>query len=201
MNQKDLVQKINKLKKSKPLKQIVSQRIKEFQNTKDWFSELCFCIMTANARADKAIEMQRTTDFCALPQQQLAKRFRGKIRFHKNKASYICQARKFRDIKQILAGRSEHEAREWLVKNIKGIGMKESSHFLRNTGSTNVAILDRHILSLLKQYKILNKIPPLTKKNYLAIEKKMLRIAKASNLSVAELDLYLWFLKTGKVLK
>jgi len=196
-----LISAIRRLKQDKELKQKVSRRIREFQNAKDWFSELCFCIMTANAKAMPAIEMQKTTNFYMLSEKQLARKFKGKIRFHNNKAGYICRARKFKNIRQILKGESEQEARAWLVENIKGLGMKEASHFLRNVGAKDLAILDRHILSVLKQYGIIKKIPALTKKNYLAIEKKVQGLAKASGLSVAELDLYLWFLKTGKVLK
>jgi len=198
---KDLVSVVNGLKKDKSLARTTNQRIQEFKTSKDWFSELCYCIMTANARADRAIEMQRTTDFYTIPKAKLIKKFRGKIRFHNNKAKYICEARKYQDIKQLLKGKTDDEAREWLVKNIKGLGMKEASHFLRNVGYDDVAILDRHILAVLKKYRVINKIPHLSRKYYLDIEKKMKNLSKATNLTLGKLDLYLWYHKTGKVLK
>jgi N-glycosylase/DNA lyase len=196
-----LIKKIKALKQNPALRGEVNAKIKEFEKNRDWHSELCYCIMTANAKAIPAIEMQKNTDFLKLSKNQLAKRFRGKIRFHNNKAKYICESKKFANIKQILKDKNDFEAREWLVKNIKGIGMKEASHFLRNVGYKNAAILDRHILNVLKHYGIIKKIPKLTKKNYLEIEKKMHKLAEASRLSQSELDLYLWWTQTGKVLK
>ena len=41
----------------------------------------------------------------------------------------------------------------------------------------------------------------LYKKTYLETEKKFKTIADKVNMSMAELDLYMWYLKTGEVLK
>ncbi len=72
------------------------------------------------------------------------------------------------------------ERREWIVENIKGIGYKEASHFLRNIGFyKNIAILDRHILKNLKLLGVIEEIPEtLSKTKYLHIEKKMAEFAK-----------------------
>ena len=73
---------------------------------------------------------------------------------------------------------------------------------MRNVGYRNNAILDRHILNLMKEYGFIDKKPmTLTKKNYLSIEKKLRKIADKLKMSMAELDLYMWYMKTGKVLK
>jgi N-glycosylase/DNA lyase len=77
------------------------------------------------------------------------------------------------------------------------LGWKEASHFLRNTGRKNVAIIDRHILRSLR----FKDVKALNEKKYLEIEKKLEKIAGHSNLNLAELDLYLWRDQTGKVLK
>jgi len=60
------------------------------------------------------------------------------------RAKFIIEARKFKDnIKNLITKfENENEAREFLVKNVKGIGYKEASHFMRNTGYKNFAILD-----------------------------------------------------------
>ena len=98
--------------------------------------------------------------------------------------------------------KNQIEARNWLVNNIKGIGYKEASHFLRNVGYNNVAILDRHILNLMVENDIIKEKPnTLNKNNYQEIEKKLGKLAKFVDMSHAELDLYLWFLKTRKILK
>ena len=92
--------------------------------------------------------------------------------------------------------------REGLVENIKGLSYKESSHFLRNIGFFKFAILDKHILRTLKENKLIPKIPnQMNKNNYLLFEKILSRLSIRLKLSQGELDLYLWYLKTGKILK
>ena len=105
------------------------------------------------------------------------------------------------DVLDELKNKNESSIREWLVKNIKGIGWKEASHFLRNMGFQNFAILDRHVLRVLNSYKILDGILPLTRKNYLEIERKLKRIADRLNISLAELDLHLFYIDTKKIPK
>ena len=49
---------------------------------------------------------------------------------------------------------------------------------------------------------LIDKIPkPLTKKHYLEIETRFKELSKNMNMSVAELDLYMWYLKAGEVLR
>ncbi|MFX1600424.1 MAG: N-glycosylase, partial [Promethearchaeota archaeon] len=81
------------------------------------------------------------------------------------------------------------------------IGYKEASHFLRNIGYSNYAIIDFHIIDLLVQYNLIEKPKTLTKTKYLKIEQVLKGIANKLNLNLAELDLYLWYLETGKILK
>jgi N-glycosylase/DNA lyase len=94
--------------------------------------------------------------------------------------------------------------REWLVKNVKGIGMKEAGHFIRNMGLSNnqLAILDVHILKNLKEFGIIEKIPKsLTKKEYLKIEDRMREFSKKIGIPLDELDLLLWSKETGFIFK
>lgn len=205
-----LIRKIKQLQKSQ-IKKIIDQRIKEFEelrrkDTKQWFSELCFCLLTANWKAKESIQIQKELcyeGFCQMKENDLQKFLQKKgHRFHPQRAERIVIARKYINIKEILKGMNEYEAREWLVKNVKGLGYKESSHFLRNVGYKNLAIIDRHILNLMVDEKIIKQKPnTLTKKKYLEIEKKFLDIARELKMSAAELDLYMWYMKTGKVLK
>ena len=198
--------------KRSEVRRIVEKRIKEFERTgrSDWkrlFSELCFCILTANFRADKCIEIQRKigSDFISLGEKQLEEKLRELgYRFSRSRAKYIVEARKYAKCLKIFleSFKSEEEAREWLVKNVKGLGMKEASHFLRNIGCKNLAILDFHVLSVLKRHGIIGEIPRnLGKKRYTEIEKKLREIAKELGISLAELDLYLWYLETGRITK
>jgi N-glycosylase/DNA lyase len=197
---------VESILKNPAIEKIVNLRLKEFASNKKWFSELCFCILTANSKAQTAINIQNelgTKGFLNLSQKNLSSVIKkNKHRFHNNKAKYIIEARKFSNIKEILRNLDEFESREWLVKNIKGIGYKESSHFLRNVGYKNLAILDRHILNFMKENNYIEEIPKsLNKNNYLEIENKFNLIARNLKMDSAELDLYMWHIKTGNVLK
>lgn len=185
----------------------IDARIENFKklsqsNNDEWFSELCFCILTANSQAQKAIDIQnnvKAQGFLEKSESELASIIRSfKHRFHNNKARYIVNARNFRSIKDKLAGKTGSDAREFLVSNIKGIGFKEASHFLRNVGYSDVSIIDRHILRFLKNYNFINEIPStITKKSYLEIE----NILKKFQIPLDRLDLMIWYFMTGKILK
>ncbi len=189
---------------------LVKEKIREFEkngkSNKKIFLELCFCILTANFNAKRAIEIQQKIGdkFLSLSEKELEKKLREfGHRFPKTRARYIVEARKYKDsIKKIIESFSdEKEAREWLSQNIKGIGYKEASHFLRNIGYKNLAIIDFHILDFLEKSNIIKRPKSLTKKNYLEIENILSKIARKLDLSLAELDLYLWYAETGKILK
>lgn len=211
---KNLVSEIKKLRKSSIGKK-VDKRLKEFENfknkdTKGWFSELCFCILTANSKAVTALKIQEeltSKGFCEYSHDLIKETIKkNKHRFHNNKATYIISAREHINIKdkikKITKQKGEHEAREWLVKNVKGLGYKEASHFLRNVGYKSLAILDRHILSLMEESGFIKEKPKtLNKKNYFEIEEIFKKIAEILKMSCAELDLYMWYMKTGEVLK
>jgi len=193
-----LVKKIERLKKS-PVSKLVKQRISGFRKNKtdnELFSELCFCTMTAGFRADKSIEIQKKigNGFLTLPEKELQKKLKDLgYRYH-NRAQYIAQNRKH-------AFELRGKDREWLVKNIKGLGYKEASHFLRNIGKCDCAIIDFHIIDILAKYKLIKRPKTLTKAKYIEIEKVLENLAKNTGLTLDELDLYLWFLETGKILK
>ncbi len=205
-----MIEKIKKLKRSK-IKNLIQKRIKEFKkigksSSNEIFKELCFCILTANFSAERGIEIQQKigNEFLTLEERLLARRLKELgHRYPNTRARYIVGARKQKDkiVHAIKSLTNEIELREWLVKNVKGLGYKEASHFLRNIGYKNVAIIDFHILDLLERFKIINKARSLTKRNYLEIEGILRKIANTAGLTLAELDLYLWYMETGKILK
>ncbi|MFH1848807.1 MAG: N-glycosylase/DNA lyase [archaeon] len=191
-----------------PVKKLVDERLNEFsglgrKGNDEWFSELCFCILTANSRARTAIAIQNELGAEGFLHKDIdsvrSTIKRNKHRFHNNKARFVCGARKYSSIKDILM--KEQEPREWLVKNITGLGYKEASHFLRNVGYTSYAILDRHVLNIMAEGGIIERPRSLNKKTYLAIEAGLKGICDQLGMTQAELDLYLWYLKTGEVLK
>jgi len=207
---KDLLNSISKLKNSE-IKDVVNSRIKEFSQIKnssidDIFRELCFCIMTANCGAEQCIRIhERINDgFNFLSQDQLTEKFREfGYRFPNIRAKYITEAIDFKEeLENIIKSREqETDIRDWLVKNIKGLGYKEASHFLRNIGYKNYAIVDFHIVDLLVKYNLIEKPKTMTKRKYLEIEGILQDLGSEVSLNLAELDLYLWYMETGKVLK
>jgi N-glycosylase/DNA lyase len=207
MNQ--LFQKIQSLKNSS-VSILVNKRIKEFKkidkNSSDQlFKEMCFCILTANFSAERSMQIHNQLSKCFLTdsQETLAiKLKKSGYRFPNTRAGYITESTKCKDILQtIISSLEGEERREWLVKNIKGLGFKEASHFLRNIGFDDYAIIDSHILELLERHKLIKSSKTLTRKKYMEIEKILQTIAIKTNLTLAELDLYLWYMETGKIFK
>ncbi|MEA1905223.1 MAG: N-glycosylase/DNA lyase [Candidatus Hadarchaeota archaeon] len=207
----DLVCKLKSLK-SGEVGEKVRRRIEEFGETRSkgderWFSELCFCILTANSSARLGIRIQEKLGekgFLALSLPELTRELRAMgHRFYRKRAEFITEARDLRRLKEIIRDLSTAtEAREWLVKNVKGLGYKEASHFLRNIGYDGVAILDRHVLRTLHKEGIIERVPHhLSKSDYLSIEQKLREVAEKAGLTLAELDLYLWYMATGEILK
>ena len=66
----------------------------------------------------------------------------------------------------------------------------------------NLSIIDRHILTNLKKYKIIKEVPSsISKITYLDIEEKMSRFCRRINIPIEELDLLFWSIQTGTVFK
>jgi len=196
----------------------IKKRLKEFESLqktddRDMFSELCFCILTPQAKAvycNKAVEdLKRSGLLFAGHKGRISKRLKGSVRFHNNKAAYLVAARKLLkngkgiDVKSRLNKEDVLKTREWLVKNIKGLGYKEASHFLRNVGmGKGIAIIDRHILTNLKRHKVIEKIPEsISRKTYLDIENKMREFSRRVKIPMEELDLLFWSRQTGVIFK
>ena len=192
------------------MKRIVDARVSEFaelgrKDEKAIFSEMCFCILTANYSAEGGIRIQKAlgNGFVTLPEAALTSRLRELGHRYPNvRAKYIVEARRhLGSLKRIVSSSDAASLREWLVTNVKGLGYKEASHFLRNVGFTNVAILDFHIIDILERCGAVVRPKTFTRNKYIEIEKVLKKLASRIGVNLAELDLYLWYLETGKVLK
>lgn len=207
---KTLVQELRGLMTS-PRASLVEARIREFERLKngseeEWFSELCFCILTANFTAKGGLMIQESLKFdgfAHLYLEELAMRLKELgHRFYNTRAYYIVEARRHLGrLKGTLAPIDDHPAREWLVGNVKGLGYKEASHFLRNVGRHSLAILDRHILRLMVCYGLIEEVKGFSKRRYLRYEETLAHLAEEMGLTLSRLDLYLWYMATGEVLK
>jgi len=169
------------------------------------FAELCFCLCTPQTKASAANKAIKELEQTGLLLSGNAGNISGileksGVRFHNNKANFIVAARNYfsragqMKIKGMLNTDDLWGLRNWLADNIKGLGYKEASHFLRNIGyGKDVAILDRHILTELCKHKVISEIPLVLPKNkYLHIERLMKEFARTLNISMAELDMVFW---------
>jgi len=142
--------------------------------------------------------------------EEIAAFLRHRTRFHNHKAAYIVRARErfFPEgqgelAKTLDSFSSSKDARGWLVREIHGLGLKEASHFLRNTGrGEDLAILDRHILRNLIRHGVLRRLPrTLTARRYLDIETRTERFSNEIGIPMSALDLLFWSRETGEIFK
>lgn len=185
----------------------ILKRLGEFSSIKeeDIFYELCFCLLTpqTSARAaGRCIQELKKLDFLNSEMFNPLKVIKH-VRFNINKSSYLMMAKKdYQKIKNRLKEGDSGELRDWLVKHVKGLGLKESAHFLRNIGYRDLVILDRHILKNLVKYGVIDSIPKtLTRKRYLEIEERFRNFSREVGINIDELDLLFWSLETGEIFK
>ncbi|BAB59202.1 hypothetical protein [Thermoplasma volcanium GSS1] len=187
---------------------IINKKVEEFKlfdrkNKDALFEELCFCILAANTSARMALDMQNRIGkgFLYLSENELREKLKAfKYRFYNVRPRYIVESRDIVDeLPYIVSMDNKEEARDLLVENVYGFGYKEASHFLRNVGVFDFAILDKHILEWLSRYFQVKKNT--SRKNYLYNESIFREIAKSVGMEPGVLDLYIWYMETGTVIK
>ncbi|MHB8358508.1 MAG: N-glycosylase/DNA lyase [Thermoplasmataceae archaeon] len=170
------------------------------------YGELCFCILTANTSAEMGIRTQEIIGlegFLNFDEETMRKKLKeARYRFYNVRSKFLVQSRWIVDeLPHIIAMKDRIGARDYLVNNLKGIGYKEASHFLRNVGVFDFSILDKHILNMIRKEYPERKFLVGSRKNYLETEKTILEFADSISLEPGILDLYLWKIATGKLLK
>jgi len=197
----------------------IERRLQDFRESyqkdnRHVFGELCFCLLTPQSKAKscwRTIEKLKETGLLYTGTPEEMKKWMSSVRFNENKSKYLALARQmFSDNNGNIAIKEKMNAipdvpalRQWLIENVKGMGYKEASHFLRNVGfGDDIAILDRHILKNLVKYGVIEEIPKsLTEKKYLEIERKMKYFAEETGIPFAHLDLLWWSEETGEIFK
>ncbi len=199
----------------------IRKRLREFREV--WragsdarlWEEMVYCIFTAGASAKmglRSVEAVRPLLKSGKPKAMTrALVAAGAHRFPNARPNYVVTTRDFlkasfamRLRNQLKSFRNPVERRDWLAseRRIKGLGYKESSHFLRNIGFKGYAILDKHIVRCLAELSVIDSPkPPATRKPYLETEARMRSFANDIDIDFDELDLLLWSMKTGEILK
>src|SRR5512137_759647 len=189
-----------------PVKGQIESRLAEFSqiwekaSDEELFCELVFCLLTPQSKAKTCWKaVQRLNRKCMIPTAepgQIQEELFG-VRFNQRKAEYICLARNIFPASSLRLTVAKFKgpiaAREWLVENVKGLGYKEASHFLRNIGlGEDLAILDRHILKNLHLLGVIEQVPASpTRRLYLELERKMAAFSREAGIPMGQLDLLL----------
>jgi N-glycosylase/DNA lyase len=177
------------------------------------FEELTFCIYTAGASARmglRSVESVRPVLMTG-SERDIQRALEHRHRWPDGRGAYVYETREYlREccglrMRELLASfKTSDERRDFFAANkgVRGLGYKEASHFLRNVGFRGYAILDKHILARLAELGVIESPKPASsKKKYVALEEKMKRFAESIAIDFDELDLLLWYTKTGEILK
>ncbi len=177
------------------------------------FTELVFCLLTPQSsalRCGRAVDLLREKKLIFEGSAEEISRELCTVRFRNNKARYIVMARELfaerggiaiRDF--LKRGEDLHAKRLHLAAHVNGMGIKESSHYLRNIGlGVDLAILDRHILRNLADLGVIPGIPAsLSIEKYCDIENRMRDLSNEIRIPLSHLDFVLWYKETGEVYK
>lgn len=205
-----ILEEVSKLMSSE-VADIINSRAADFsdmgnRSKEEIFGELCFCLLTANTSAEMGIRTQKLIGldgFINHDQEFLSKELkRIKYRFYNVRSNFIVQARWIIDeLPGLLKSADRASAREYLVENVKGIGYKEASHFLRNVGVFDFAILDKHIMRMLSREYNFEMPKSIQRKDYYKNEEIVVSLSGKVDLAPGIFDLYMWKIATGKIIK
>jgi len=187
------------------------------------FYDLCFCICAPQTTFKSNVKVinelkksefyEKQIDLFIIFQKHKneLKELLKPVRFYNNKARYLIEAK--RDFDKIMyqveiylahkdqPGHSQ-AMRDYLVDEVKGLGMKAASHFLRNLGCEDLAIIDVHIIKFLAEHVTNFTSHPTTYElrvelftkdatrinTYKWLECRFKELAKKYKLTIAELD-------------
>lgn len=188
-------------------KDFIKERLRNFSglDEKEYFKEFIFCLLTPQSNAKKcwsAVEQIFKGDFS--DENEIREILKKNTRFHNNKTKYLIESKKvWSVIKDVLNNRNRKELRNFISGSVKGYGLKEAGHFLRNIGKSDnqIAILDRHILRNLKNLGVIEKDFIKNEKEYFIMEEKYLKFADKIKIPADELDLLFWSKETGDIFK
>ncbi len=197
----------------------IQDRLRDFSSIlqrndeEEIFMEMVFCLLTPQSSAKQSWRAVNRLKDMNLVFTGNVNDLSGElniVRFRNNKSKYIVEARKHLScncsdslISMLNSTRCVQSCRRWLVNNIKGLGFKEASHFLRNIGlGKSIAILDRHVLKNMALAGLIEEVPAsLTPLLYLDLEQQLSTFASEIAIPLDHLDFVLWYRETGEVFK
>ncbi len=187
-------------------KNLIKRRLEDFKKLPEsnYLEEFIFCLLTPQSNAKKCWDAVLELKKQDYNEEKILEILKTRTRFHNNKTRYIKEGLgRWENIKEELNNKQGKKLRNWLADNVKGYGLKEAGHFLRNIGKSEneIAILDRHILRNLKELEIIDTDKIKNKSHYFELESKFLDFSKQINIPVDELDLLFWSKENGEIFK
>ena len=197
----------------------IRKKLGEFENIirnaseEEIFEELVFCIFTAGTSAKMGLSALRAVRgiLPGASEDELRAKLRGVYRFPNVRSKHVVHTRNYLADRYglmlrplLLSFEDPMERRDFfaLNKDIKGLGFKEASHFLRNVGFRGYAILDKHILQCLFELGVTESArAPHSRSKYIEIESRFKKFTEKNGFDFDEMDLFLWSEKTGEILK
>lgn len=185
----------------------IKSRLKQFKKIgrSGKFKEFIFCLLTPQSNARKCWDaVEEIFKLDRFEDKRIKDILKTRTRFHNNKTAYVIEAEKsWKEIKLLLDNKNTLKKRNIIADKVKGYGLKEASHFLRNIGLSNnkIAILDRHILRNLKKLGIIKEDKIKSEKDYLNIEEKFVEFSNRIKIPMDELDLLFWSGENGEIFK
>lgn len=192
--------------------QAIRNRLQDFAAVPvdQYFYELAYCILTPQSSAKNAdltiTELQRDQFYeKGFDPTSYLRNSAHYIRFHNVKSARLLRMRELFPtlLPLLILDIPAYDLRGAVLEKVSGFGLKEASHFLRNIGKRNLAILDRHILKHLFRLGVIEEIPTNapTGKRYLAIEEQWLKFCEEVSIPLDELDLLFWSMEAGEIRK
>ncbi len=185
----------------------IRARLAEFKHlpTENYFDEFIFCLLTPQSKGQSCWEaVLQIKKLTVVDRDALVNVLKSKTRFHNHKADYVLKAySQWSALTPLLSNPHRKILRDSLAEEVKGYGLKEAGHFLRNIGKSDnqFAILDRHILRNLHALGVTTKESLKNRQDYLETEKKFLAFSEKINIPIDELDLLFWSRENGEIFK
>lgn len=190
----------------------IQKRLSDFKRIEksEWFYEACYCMLTPQSKAihaDIVCSILKKENFLlnGFDTVSILRNPEHYIRFHNQKSKNLQSLRNhFSEIESIIDTHKDlpFDLRDILCSRIKGFGLKESAHFMRNIGIFGPTILDRHILKHLAECNVIEQGTIIkSSKHYVHIEQLWLQYCSQIHISMEEMDLLFWSIETGIILK
>lgn len=172
----------------------IVKRFKKQKTKDEVFYNLCFCTLVPQTKFKIVLRVvgalkQENFYVKTICREDLLKLI-SSIRFKNRKVDYLLfNKHKFEDFWSKLSIMLESESdtraiRTFVVNETKGLGLKAASHFLRNLGIEDLAIVDTHILQHLHIYD--------KKFDYFSVENEIQNQANQLGVSIAVYDALIW---------